>query len=132
MLESKHAQYFTESPRTVQDFIKSNDEQSIIQFFMKDIDEMLKNYQPGLPENKPDVLKQMKEIDEERKNQENRHSNGFRIMVETPGKEKRPMNPDEIVYTLSKQQEEIKRLMGRVQELQGLLVESQKIIQHLR
>lgn len=132
MLDSVHPQYFTESPRKVQDFIKNKSEQPIIQFFLKDIDEMLKNYQPGLPENKPDVLKQMKEIDEERKNQENRHSNGFRIMVETPGKEKRPMNPDEIVYTLSKQQEEIKRLTGRVQELEGLLIESQKIIQHLR
>lgn len=132
MLDSKHPEYFKESPRKVQDFIKNKSEQPIIQFFLKDIDEMLKKYQPGLPENKPDVLKQMKEIDEERKNQENRHSNGFRIMVETPGKEKRPMNPDEIVYTLSKQQEEIKRLTGRVQELEGLLIESQKIIQHLR
>ena len=99
---------------------------------MKDIDELLKKYKPGLPENKPDVLKQMKEIDEERKNQENRHSNGFRIMVETPGKGKRPMNPDEIVFTLSKQQEEIKRLMGRVQELETLLIESQQIIQRMR
>jgi len=132
MLDSKHPEYFKESPRKVQDFIKNKSEQPIIQFFLKDIDEMLKKYQPGLPENKPDVLKQMKEIDEERKNQENRHSNGFRIMVETPGKEKRPMNPDEIVYTLSKQQEEIKRLTGRVQDLEGLLIESQKIIQHLR
>ena len=99
---------------------------------MKDIDEMLKKYRPGLPENKPDVLKQMKEIDEERKNQENRHSNGFRIMVETPGKEKRPMTPDEVVFTLSKQQEEIKRLMSHVQELEGLLTASQNMIQRLR
>jgi len=132
MLESKHPQYFTESPRKVQDFIKTKGEHSIIKFFLKDIDEMLKSYHPGLPENKPDVLKQMKEIDEERKNQENRHSNGFRIMVETPGKEKRPMTPDEVVFTLSKQQEEIKRLMSHVQELEGLLVESQNIIQRLR
>ena len=74
----------------------------------------------------------MNEIDEERKNLENRHSNGFRIMIETPGKEKRQMNPDEIVHSLSKQQEEIKRLMGRVQELEILLIESQQIIQRMR
>lgn len=132
MLNSKHPQYFKESPRKVQDFIKNDRESHILQFFMKDIDELLKKYKPGLPENKPDVLKQMNEIDEERKNFENRHSNGFRIMIETPGKEKRPMNPDEIVHSLSKQQEEIKRLMGRVQELEILLIESQQIIQRMR
>ena len=132
MLESKHPQYFTESPRSVQDFIKNKNETPILRFFMKDIDELLKKYKFGLPEYKPDVLKQMKEIDEERKNLENRHSNGFRIMVETPGKDKRPMNPDEIVFTLSKQQEEIKRLMSRVQELETLLIESQQIIQRIR
>jgi len=132
MLESKHSQYFTESPRSVQDFIKNKNETPILRFFMKDIDELLKKYKFGLPEYKPDVLKQMKEIDEERKNLENRHSNGFRIMVETPGKDKRPMNPDEIVFTLSKQQEEIKRLLSRVQELETLLIESQQIIQRMR
>ena len=40
-------------------FIKETD---ILQFFMKDIDELLNNYQPGKPENKPDVLKQIEDI----------------------------------------------------------------------
>jgi len=40
-------------------FIKEPD---ILQFFMKDIDELLNNYQPGKPENKPDVLKQIEDI----------------------------------------------------------------------
>jgi glycosyltransferase involved in cell wall biosynthesis len=132
MLDSKHPEYFKESPRKVQDFIKNKHEDEILKFFLQDIDHLLDNYKPGLPKNKPDVLKQMKEIDEQRKNLENRHSNGFRIMIETPGKEKRSMTPDEIVFTLSKQQDEIKRLMNRVQELEGLLVESQKIISVLR
>ena len=33
---------------------------------MKRIDEILETYLPGLPENKPDVLKQMAEIEQER------------------------------------------------------------------
>ncbi len=73
----------------------------------------------------------MKEIDEERKNQDNRHSNGVRIMIETPEKEKRPMTAEEIVYTLSKQQDDIKKLMSRVQELEGLLGQSREIIQRM-
>jgi glycosyltransferase involved in cell wall biosynthesis len=45
--------------KTVKDFVKEDD---IFQFFMKDIDELLNNYNPGLPIFKPDVLKQISEI----------------------------------------------------------------------
>ena len=48
---------FTNTP--VDDFIKEAD---IKQFFMKDIDNLLKIYNPGKPENKPDVMKQLEEI----------------------------------------------------------------------
>ena len=34
---------------------------------MEIIDKLLENYKPGDPSNKPDVLKQIKEIEEERK-----------------------------------------------------------------
>lgn len=37
------------------------------EFYMEKIDSLLKGYKPGDPSNKPDVLKQMIEIDEERK-----------------------------------------------------------------
>ena len=46
-------------PKMVEDFVKEPD---ILQFFMKDIDELLENYKPGDPIFKPDVLKQLSEI----------------------------------------------------------------------
>jgi len=51
------------------DFIKEND---ILQFFMHDIDELLDNYEPGKPCNKPDVIKQLSDIkiEREKKSQE--------------------------------------------------------------
>ena len=52
------------SDRTVDEFIK---DQEIKQFFLNDIDKLLEEYQPGKPENKPDVSKQIKEIKERRK-----------------------------------------------------------------
>lgn len=52
-----------ETTITVDDFVK---EQDIKRFFMEDIDEILVNYDPGRPEMKQDVMKQMKEIDEKR------------------------------------------------------------------
>jgi glycosyltransferase involved in cell wall biosynthesis len=51
--------YINETVLTPEMFIK---ETNILQFFMKDIDELLNNYQPGKPENKPDVLKQIEDI----------------------------------------------------------------------
>jgi len=57
--------YIKETNITPEDFIKEPD---ILQFFMKDIDELLEKYQPGRPENKPDVLKQIEDIKKNREN----------------------------------------------------------------
>jgi len=45
------------------DIVKESD---VYQFFMKDIDQLLDDYTPGLPQNKPDVTKQISEIQETR------------------------------------------------------------------
>ena len=55
--------YVNTSNVQVEEFIKEPD---MIQFFMHDIDELLEGYEPGKPENKPDVLKQMDEIKKKR------------------------------------------------------------------
>ena len=127
MLGKTHPQFFKESPRKVKDFIKLKEERPIYNFFMKEIDEKLKNYKPGVPENKPDVLKQMLEINEERKKMENANI-GAKIMVDTPGKGKRALTGEEIVQTLSSQQEHIKVLTTRVQELENKLENIKKIV----
>jgi hypothetical protein len=51
------------SEKKVEDFVKEED---IKQFFLHDIDKLLDDYNPGKPENKPDVLQQLKEIKEKR------------------------------------------------------------------
>jgi hypothetical protein len=55
--------YVKESGKSVNDFVKDD---FIKQFFLEDIDEVLSKYDPGKPENKPDVLKQMTEITKKR------------------------------------------------------------------
>ena len=57
--------YIKETIVTPQDFVKEHD---ILQFFMKDIDNLLEKYQPGKPENKPDVLKQIEDIKKHKEN----------------------------------------------------------------
>lgn len=48
-----------ETPVTPDDLIKEKD---ILQFFMEDIDPLLEAYEPGRPEHKPDVTKQLNEL----------------------------------------------------------------------
>ena len=62
----QHPDFFKPSPKTVADFIRQPKETSIKQFFMTDIETLLEKYAPGEPKMKPDVLKQIQEMDAER------------------------------------------------------------------
>jgi len=55
--------YVKMSNKKVTDFIK---EEGIMKFFLEDIDKDLVKYEPGRPENKPEVLKQIQEINKKR------------------------------------------------------------------
>lgn len=59
LLENGENDYVKCVPVKVEDFVK---EPEILQFVLKDIDTLLDNYEPGKPENKPDVTKQIQEM----------------------------------------------------------------------
>ena len=63
MLSNAPNQYVTSSNKTIADFIK---EPELKQFYTEDVDSLLETYEPGRPENKPDVLKQMDELQQKR------------------------------------------------------------------
>jgi len=66
LLDNRPSNYVKDSDKTVDDFIK---EPELKDFYMNQIDDLLKDYEPGRPEMKPDVLKQIKEIKIKRENQ---------------------------------------------------------------
>jgi len=67
MFEQKQDEkYFKESTKTVDTFIRHKYEDNIKKFFMEDIDALLDKYDPGKPNMKPDVLKQISEIEAKR------------------------------------------------------------------
>jgi len=129
MLENMHPQYFSESTKTVDDFIRQTSENNTRQFFMNDIDDKLKDYQPGEPVMKPDVLEQIAEINEHR-SQIMASQPAPQIMIDISGEERRPMTPHEIVKALSQQQEHIKLLTSRVRELENLLANQNELDQN--
>ncbi len=67
LLENPNPQFTKPSEKTVDHFIRFDYEKNIKEFFMEKIDALLEEYAPGAPDMKPDVLKQTKEIEEERK-----------------------------------------------------------------
>ena len=63
LLDQGQNPYIHETPLLPADFVK---EPEILKFFMEDIDKLLDSYNPGKPEHKKDVNKQLAEIKESR------------------------------------------------------------------
>jgi len=117
---------FVESSKTVDMFIRKPFEQSIKDYFMRDIDQSLENYLPGNPVMKPDVLVQMKEIDEKRQKMmeeaRNRQQGAPQVMVRNPnGGPDRALNQQEIVQLLQQIQEQCKQKDERINSMEETL-----------
>jgi hypothetical protein len=130
MLENPHPDYLKESPKTVEMFIKFNDEKPIYDFFMKHIDKLLENYEPGLPKMKPDVLVQIKEIEAKRelmiKEEMAKMQDNGPIMLQQPGKEPVKLSNNEVVKIIQQQQQQLQNTTNRIGELENMITMLQK------
>jgi hypothetical protein len=123
LLENGENQFQKTSQRTVDEFVK---EPELKEFYMNTIDGLLQNYKPGDPENKPDVLKQIKEIEEERRKmiqQQQQQGNG-KIILNQNGQQVE-LNNQQIVQIMQQQQEQL-------QKFSQLLQEKDKMIEQLQ
>ena len=124
MFDNAHPDYFKESDKTVETFIKYDSEKPIKQFFMKNIDKLLKNYDPGLPSMKPDVLEQIKVIEDNRekmiKEMREKQQNGP-IMLNEEGKPPRQLNNSEVVQIIQNHQANAKKFNEKLTEMNNTL-----------
>ena len=115
----------------------------IINFFVEDMDDKLKKYEPGNINMKPDVLKQIKELEVtrkemEKKMKEERQKNlelfnknttpppssssskntGTAIVFQEEGKPPRELNHNDVVEMLTSQQKQLAQ-MGQLKDLYG-------------
>uniref|UniRef100_A0A6C0HBY1 Glycosyltransferase 2-like domain-containing protein n=1 Tax=viral metagenome TaxID=1070528 RepID=A0A6C0HBY1_9ZZZZ len=134
MLENPHPDYLKDSTKTVNDFIKNKNEESIKDFFMNKIDKLLEAYEPGSPKMKPDVLEQIKKIEAERaemlKKAQNQTAN--QIILQKPGEEPVVITPHEAVNIMQQQQGYIGELSKekevntkRIAELEKMIIQLQ-------
>ena len=96
------------SDKTVNEFVK---EPEIKKWFLEDIDESLETYDPGKPEKKPDVLKQMIEIEEERRRmaEQQRGGGGGEFVMQQPGQPPQKISPQQIQEILQQQQQQLQQ-----------------------
>jgi len=117
LLEYGESPVLKQSDKTVEMFIRQPFEKTIMNFFMKDIDKLLEQYLPGDPKNKPDVLKQIKEIEDKRN--EMTQQEGACLMIQEPGKDPVRLSMQDIVNILQQQQLHIKNLTEGIQKLEN-------------
>ncbi len=110
LLNNAPNKYVKESTKTVDEFVK---DESIKNFFLVNIDNELANYAPGDPSNKPDVLKQTKEMKAEREKkhlEEMKKQNSPTFVMNHPQKGKVELNPQQIIEILEQQQRKLKEM----------------------
>ena len=91
---------------------------------MVDIDDKLKAYEPGSPSNKPDVIKQTKELTIERQKMQEearQKQNQPVFMMEHPEKGKIPLNPNQILDIVKQQQNKLKEQQDIINMLSNKL-----------
>jgi Glycosyl transferase family 2 len=134
MLETPHPDFLKESPKTVDSFIRRTAEAHIKDFFMNRVDALLAKYEPGHPRMKPDVLVQMKEIEEERQaimrqqQQQMQQQMGGQIMVQKPGEAPVALSTQDVVNIINQQQQQMQQMVQKIQELEAINMQLQKLV----
>jgi glycosyltransferase involved in cell wall biosynthesis len=126
LLDNPHPDYFKESPKTVDMFIREKKESYIKEFFLEKIDDLLAKYEPGEPKMKPDVLKQTKEIDEKRAKMMAEQGNGQSIVMSRDGQPPMVLSQNEILNIINTQNSEIQNLIKKNTELQNIIIQLQQ------
>jgi glycosyltransferase involved in cell wall biosynthesis len=129
LLDTPSNVVFKESIKKVEDFIIYDYESNIKKFFTKSMDGLLKNYKEGEPSMKPEVLKQIKEIDENRiKMMEEQQKQIPCIMFQEQGKPSVQIPLNEVVNIVNNQKTHIEQLIKKNKELEESVLKLQKKI----
>jgi hypothetical protein len=115
LLNNPHPQYTKVSDKKVEEFVK---EKELFDFFMKDIEVALKEYEPGMPSMKPDVLKQISELTHEREE----------LMKQK--KDEMQTHNNEILNSMGFSKEQVENLKQNPTELNKIINENQIRINH--
>ena len=115
LLDMPNPQFSKPIELNAEDIIKDKE---LLNFYKYKIEDLLEKYEPGRPEMKPDVLKQIVELETKRQQEMEKYkaaNSNSSIMIQEPGKSPILLSNDDVVNMLSKQTQEINRLVGVVE-----------------
>jgi len=135
LLENPHPDLVKQTDKEVKEFIKDDEMRN---FYMNEIDILLKDYEPGRPTMKPDVLTQIIEIEERRrKDAENRFQElaakmGGKIVIQNKDGTSKELSNDDIIKLLREQQTNINSLVGEIKQRDEIIgnLKSQSLLHH--
>jgi len=135
LLENINPKYAKPCNLKITDFIKNT---NLCNFYTNEIENLLNNYEPGKPEMKPDVLKQIIEIEKHRKNIIENNKEPKITIKYSDGKEQ-ILKTDEILNLLQLQTNEIKFLKQQIEmnvrfidALKNKIIEKDNIINNFK
>jgi glycosyltransferase involved in cell wall biosynthesis len=135
MFKTAHPDYFKESPKTVDMFIRRESEQPIKDFFMRDIDGLLDKYEPGLPKMKPDVLIQIEQIKKERdemiKRETEKLQNGPIMLQQGDGQPPIQLTTSQVVNIIQQLQEANAKITQQNVQLQHAYNHLQTVVRDM-
>ena len=121
LLEGPPNKYINQSNKSIDYFVVEPD---IKNFFVNEIESELQKYDPGKPEMKPDVLHQIKEIENKRieimKQQEQQNKS---VMIKEGNNPPRQLDHEQTVKLMQLQQQKIKDLMEENRKLKEYIKE---------
>ena len=127
LLEKPNTAFVKETTKTLDDFIVGASAAALKRFFVNDMDNLLKYYEPGLPKMKPDVIAQTVELEknmiammqhQEQLNNNSNNNNAGTIIMHQEGKEPVALTNDQVINIIQVQQAQVKELTAKVAELQ--------------
>jgi hypothetical protein len=112
LLENANPQCTKESEKTVDMFVQ---EPELREFYMNQIEDVLKTYEPGRPNMKPDVLMQMVRIEKERKKEMEKAQHMPTVTIKQGDGPPQQLSIEQIVSILQQQQAQIIHLTNLLQ-----------------
>jgi len=131
-LENPHPDFLRPWNAVTIDMFISQKEASIKDFFLNKIDDLLNAYEPGDPKMKPDVIKQTKEIEEERakmaeEQMKQMHNNTMTsIVMSKDGQPPRQLSQQDVLDIINGQRESIQQLLTQNEELKKITIQLQQ------
>lgn len=140
LLKDANPNYVKRVNFKVEDFIKEAD---LVEFYTKELPELLKNYKEGSPEMKPDVLNQMKELEFRKQveiekiktmHEREQRSSQITLTVQDPGQppQQVTLSNEQVVELIKNQIKEIESLTSQLRDINTRLNQKEEFIMLLR